>query len=89
MKIEVLPEDDMPQLQRDLLARITERFNLWGHDGAALYQMAGLRNRFARDRFVLLLGAIAIEIGTRDIPVADVVRELINFVQQVKGEDND
>lgn len=88
MKVEVKPEDDMSQMQRDLLDRITCRFNLWSRDGAALYHMGGLHeSTFARDRFILLVGAIAIEIADRDIPIADVARALMDFVQQLKDED--
>jgi hypothetical protein len=90
MIIQMLPEDDMSQLERDLLVRITERFNLWSKDGATLYKMGGLHSDvFARDRFILMLAAIAVEIAIRDMSIAWVARELINFVQQVRDGDND
>ena len=87
MDVRIEPIDPMTQMERDLLLRITENFARWTKDSAALYAMGGLPlTTFERDRFILLLGAIAVEVAHRDIPIGIVARELLNFIGQVREQ---
>ena len=80
----------LPLLRRDLLNRINERHIQWIKDSSGLYEMGGLSaSEFDCDTFMILLGQLAGILAQNDIPATAVMRELMNFIEQVREQMKD